>query len=38
MFNTMVDSREIIKAVDDLMYSVKRAGKNSVEFGTWPKE
>ena len=32
----MNTSREMIKLVDDLMYQVKRTGKDNVAFKTWP--
>ena len=31
----MNTSREMIKIVDDLMYKVKKSGKNNVEFSLW---
>ena len=32
----MPDVREMLKLADDLMYSVKRSGKNRIAFERWP--
>ncbi len=34
----MVDVRDMIKLSDDLMYKVKKSGKNRIEHIVWPKE
>lgn len=33
----METSREMIRAVDDLMYQVKKTGKNNLAFSSWPE-
>ena len=31
----MTNTRDMVKAVDDLMYSVKKAGKNNLSHVAW---
>ena len=34
--DTMESTRDMVKAVDDLMYKVKKEGKNNLRFEVWP--
>ena len=37
-FNKIIDSsRDMIKQVDDLMYEVKKSGKNNIRHLVWPE-
>ena len=38
-FNAVMDSsREMIKCVDNLMYEVKKSGKNNIRHSVWPEQ
>ena len=31
-------SRDMVKKVDDLMYDVKKSGKNNIRYIVWPEQ
>ena len=37
-FDAMDSSREMLKKVDDLMYEVKKSGKNNIRYIEWPEK